>query len=60
MVSMTIRVPVDLLRRLDDEVARRASAMGMSTLNRSDVARTLLSRALTRLATGAAEREELL
>jgi hypothetical protein len=46
MINMTIRISVGLLNRLDEEVVRQAHATGMATLNRSDVVRTILARAL--------------
>jgi hypothetical protein len=48
MVTLAARVPASLLLRLDEEAARISRATGMVTVNRSDLVRMLLERALQR------------
>lgn len=46
MVVVTARLPASLVMRLDEECVRQARSRGATTLNRSDLLRSLLERAL--------------
>lgn len=46
MSTMTARLPAWLIMRLDAEAARLARETGLTAVNRSDVVRQLLERAL--------------
>jgi hypothetical protein len=46
LTTTTFRLPVALLLQIDQEAARVARETGIQTINRSDLARTLLSEAL--------------
>lgn len=46
LTTTTFRLPVALLMQLDQEAARVARETGITTVNRSDLARVLLAEAL--------------
>jgi hypothetical protein len=47
ITSTTVRLPAALILRLDHEAVRIARETGLTTVNRSDVVRQLLERALS-------------